>query len=146
MPEREETLTMNHRERDRLSIITRVLKGDLTCQLAAENLNVTERQFYRILRRYRDEGDRGIIHRQRGKKRSNRNYSEQVRMEVLRLFREQYSDYHPTLLSEILLSERQIDLSRQTLSRWLRRRISLATPTAQGILQPRSSNREKHIG
>lgn len=40
-------------------------------------------------------------------------------MRALRLFQEQYADYHPTLLSEVLLDEHGIEVSRQTLTRWL---------------------------
>lgn len=118
MPEAE-ILTMSQKERDRLKILTRVKQGELTYRLAAESLDVSERQIYRIIHRFKNEGDRGVIHRLRGRPKSNRSYSAELRAHALRLFREQYSDYHPTLLSEVLLDEHQIDVSRQTLSRWL---------------------------
>jgi len=118
MPE-EEILTMSYKERDRLKVLARVKQGELTRRLAAESLGVTERQLYRMLSRYKNQGDKGIIHGLRGRPGSNRSYSLEVRAQVMRLFREQYSDYHPTLLSEVLLTEHQIDISRQTLSRWL---------------------------
>ncbi len=121
MPEKTaETLTMSQRERDRLKILDRVNAGKLSRRLAAESLGVTERQIYRILHRYQQEGDRGVIHRMRGKTGSNRSYTARLRTEVIRLFQERYGDYHPTLLSEVLLAEHQIDVSRQTLSRWLK--------------------------
>jgi len=60
-----------------------------------------------------------VIHRLRGQPKSNRSYPQALQERVLRLFREQYSDYHPTLLSEVLLDEHKIDVSRQTLTRWL---------------------------
>jgi transposase len=55
----------------------------------------------------------------RGHPGSNRSYSEELQAKVLRLFQERYSDYHPTLLSEVLLEEHKIDVSRQTITRWL---------------------------
>ena len=118
MPEAE-NLTMSQKERDRIKVLARVKQGELTYRLAAESLGVSERQIYRILHRYKDEGDRGVIHRLRGRPKSNRSYGVELRSQILRLFREQYSDYHPTLFSEVLLDEHQIDVSRQTLSRWL---------------------------
>ena len=119
MPERE-TLIMSQQERDRLKVLDRVKEGKLTRHLAADSLGVSERQLYRLLHRYIEEGDRGVIHRQRGQKGSNRSYTARTRKEVLRHFQEQYSDYHPTLLSEVLLAEHQIDVSRQTITRWLK--------------------------
>jgi len=127
MPERAETLNMSQKERDRLKVLDRVTNGKLTRRLAAESLGVTERQLYRILRRYRQEGDRGIVHRLRGQSRSNRSHSHEIQQKSIRLYREQYSDYHPTLLSEVLLSEHGIDVSRQTVTRWLK---------AEGLLGP----------
>jgi len=118
MPEAE-ILTMSLKERDRLKILARVKQGELTYRLAAESLGVSERQMYRIVRRFKNEGDRGVIHRLRGRPKSNRSHCVEVRVQAIQLFREQYSDYHPTLLSEVLLDEHQIDVSRQTLSRWL---------------------------
>ena len=111
---------MSQTERDRLKVLARVKKGELTRRLAAESLSITERQLYRILCRYQAEGDRGVIHRLRGQPGSNRSRPKELKSAVLRLFREQYSDYHPTLFSEVLLSVHQIDLSRQTLNRWLK--------------------------
>jgi len=118
MPE-SENLTMSQTERDRIKVLARVKAGELSYRLAADALEVSERQLYRILKRYKGEGDRGVIHRLRGQAKSNRSYSEELQARVLRLFQERYSDYHPTLLSEILLEDHQIDVSRQTLTRWL---------------------------
>jgi transposase len=118
MPEAE-NLTMSQRERDRVKVLARVKAGELTYRLAAEALEVSERQIYRIIHRATNEGDRGVIHRLRGRPKSNRSYPQELQDRALRLFRERYSDYHPTLLSEILLDEHQINVSRQTLTRWL---------------------------
>jgi transposase-like protein len=120
MPERRETLIMSQQERDRLKILDRVKEGKLTRSMAAKTLGMSERQLYRIYRRYTQQGDRGVIHRQRGRAGSNRSYTITVKKHALRLFTEQYSDYHPTLLSEVLLSEHGLDVSRQTLTRWLK--------------------------
>lgn len=118
MPEAEK-LTMSPKERDRIKILARVKAGELIYRLAADALGVSERHIYRILHRVKDEGDRGVIHRLRGRETSNRSYPEELKARVLKLFSERYSDYHPTLFSEVLLDEHQIDVSRQTLTRWL---------------------------
>jgi transposase len=121
MPEtpESENLIMSQKERDRIKILARVQAKEMTCRLAADALGLTERQFYRVFQRYKDEGDRGVVHRLRGQRGSNRSYSEDLRKRVVRLFREKYSDYHPTLISEVLWEEHEIELSRQTVTRWL---------------------------
>jgi transposase len=114
-----ENLTMSQKERDRIKILARVKAKEMSCRLAADALGLTERQLYRVFQRYKDEGDRGVVHRLRGTRGSNRSYSEELQKRVLRLFHERYSDYHPTLISEVLLEEHEIEVSRQTLTRWL---------------------------
>lgn len=114
-----ETFTMSMREMDRLRMIVRIEEKKLTVGEAAESLHLSERHLYRILRRYRQEGAAGIPHRLRGKP-SNRGYSKEVRQKVDRVFREQYSDYDPTLFAEKLEIYHDISISRQTVTRWLR--------------------------
>ena len=68
VPAMTETVTMSYCERDHLKVIVRIEAGELTVAEAAESVHVTERQMYRLLRRYRQEGDRGLIHRLRGRR------------------------------------------------------------------------------
>lgn len=112
------TLTMSYRDTERLKVISRVEHDDLTVAEAAESLQVSERQMYRIVCRYRKEGDAGVLHRLRGRP-SNVAYSVSVRKHVLRLYRERYADYGPTLFAEKLDAYHDIHVSRQTLMRWL---------------------------
>ncbi|MBE0645750.1 MAG: helix-turn-helix domain-containing protein, partial [Bacteroidetes bacterium] len=50
------TLTMSATERKTLLIVQQHIGGYLTAQEAARELSISERQFYRIKRRYLDEG------------------------------------------------------------------------------------------
>ena len=61
----EGSLTMSQRERERLKIIDRIKRRELTVVLAAESVGISERQMYRILKRYRLHGDNGLVHRLR---------------------------------------------------------------------------------
>jgi len=112
------TLHMNYREMERLKIITRIEQADLTVVEAAEALGMSERHMYRILRRYRREGEAGLVHQLRGRA-SNKAFQAEWRTKVLRLYREQYSDYGPTLFVEKLELCHQLQVSRQTATRWL---------------------------
>ncbi len=64
------------------------------------------------------EGDRGLAHRLRGRP-SNRAYDNELRRRALALIRERYDDYGPTLASEMLASEHQIVVNRETLRQWM---------------------------
>jgi transposase len=113
-----QTITMSIREMERLKMIVRIKEGKITVGEAAESIHLSERQMYRVLARYRTQGEAGLPHRLRGTT-SNRGYSKETQKKVFRLFREQYSDYDPTLFSEKLEDYHALSISRQTLSRWL---------------------------
>jgi transposase len=115
-----EVLTMSVRERQYLQVIGRIKHGDVTVSQAAEILGLSDRQMYRLLLRYRSQGDRGLIHRLRGRS-SNRGYPEEVQQEVLRLYREAYGDYGPTLFSEMLQEHYHRTIDANTLRRWLKK-------------------------
>jgi hypothetical protein len=114
-----ETLTMSTKERQRLQVISRIHHSDTTVAAAAESLQISERQMYRLLSRHKKDGDKGIIHRLRGKT-SNSGYTPVVRNHVLKLYQERYSDYGPTLFSEILSESHHITIDSDTLRRWLK--------------------------
>jgi transposase len=103
---------------DRLKVIVRVEQKELTMVEAAESVDVSERQFYRIIKRYRSEGEAGLCHRLRGRP-SNTAFLPEQRAKALRLYRERYSDYGPTLFAEKLAEYHDLMVSRQTATRWL---------------------------
>ncbi len=114
----ESTITMSMREMDRLKMIVRIKEGKITIVEAAESLHLSERQMYRVIARYRIQGEAGLVHRLRGIT-SNRGYPKEVQKKVCRLYRQQYSDYDPTLFGEKLEEYHAMRISRQTLTRWL---------------------------
>ena len=59
-------LAMSQLERTRLAMMTRVREKATTIREASEVMGMSYRQSRRIYKRYRDEGDRGLIHRARG--------------------------------------------------------------------------------
>lgn len=68
---------------------------------AAEKLNISERQVYRIQKSYREKGEQGIVHGNREKP-SLRRVSEQVRTKIKTLLKKQYSNYNSLPFQEIL--------------------------------------------
>lgn len=114
-----ETLTMSTKERQRLQVLGHLKDGKTTVVKSAAALGISERQMYRVLDRYRCQGDPGLIHRSRGRI-SNRGYSPEIRTEALRLHRELYPDYGPTLYAEMLQQYHQLTIDADTLRRWLK--------------------------
>ena len=85
-------LIMSSKERHRLKVLSQIEKRQMTYREGAEDLQLSQRQVYRLMGRYQSNGDAGLIHRLRGKP-SNRGYSESIRTRVLKLQKHQYPDY-----------------------------------------------------
>lgn len=115
----EGVLTMSKKEVERLTILKQVDAKNLSVAEASELMGISERQTYRILKRIREEGTKGIIHRLRGRK-SNRGYPVELKRKIITLYRQGYSDYGPTLYSEKLIENHKISVDHETIRRWLR--------------------------
>lgn len=111
-------LAMSQRERCRLVIMSRVRDRAMTIREASEVMRISYRQSRRIYKRYREEGDRGLTHRNRGQP-SNRRQPYEVRGKILALYREQYWDFGPTLAAEKLEERDGYRVDHETLRRWL---------------------------
>lgn len=111
-------LQMSEMERQRLGPLTRVVKKEITLAAAALQLAISYRQALRILKRYREEGDAGLIHKACGRA-SPRRTDHAFREGVLELCRTRYADFGPTLASEKLAERDDKPVNRETLRRWL---------------------------
>lgn len=118
-PQMNGVLTLSRKEIDRLMILKQIEENKITVLEAADILELSQRQIYRILRRIKTEGSKGIIHKLRGRK-SNRGYPAGLKEKVIGIYRKQYSDYGPTLYSEMLEEYHNISLNRETVRGWLR--------------------------
>ena len=114
----EDTITMSQVELRRLHIIRRAIDRMITQREAAESVGISLRQAQRIVRRIRLEGNKGITHRLRGTH-SNRAISGKIKDKVLRLFKDKYSDFGPTLASEKLFERDKVKVNDETLRLWL---------------------------
>ena len=116
----EGTLTMSQKEADRLKIVSQIGVKGLTVEEGSEQMGISPRQTYRILKKIKEEGIKGIIHKLRGKK-SNRGYPEEIKQKVIKLHEKEYWDYGPTLLTEMLQERHNIRINHETVRRWLRK-------------------------
>lgn len=110
-------IRMSVREAKRLSIIDQVSRGEMRQRNGAHLLELSTRQVRRLVRRVRDEGPRGAIHRLRGRP-SNRRTAPETRATVLKLCGSTYKGFGPTLASEKLAERDGIRISPETLRSW----------------------------
>ncbi len=111
-------LVMGDRDRLRLRVVSAVAAGKMLQREAGEVLDRTIRQIRRMLQRYRAEGDSGLLHRLRGR-RSARRVSDRTQKRAVSLIRSKYVDFGPTLASEYLAERHDIEVSRETLRKWM---------------------------
>ena len=109
---------MSKRDLQRIEVLTEVLAGRRTTESAAAVLDVSIRQVQRLLNRYRDGGGGALIHRARGRA-SNYQLSAGVRDYALELVRQNYRDFGPTLAAEVLLERHGVEVSRETMRKWM---------------------------
>lgn len=114
----EEPIRMSQKERDRLQVLHEAKKRHIPQKAAAEQMGVSERWVRKLLARMRKEGDRGVVHRLRGRE-SNRKIAEPVREKAVALVKREYGDFGPTLAREYLAERHGIEVSRETLRQWM---------------------------
>lgn len=111
-------LMMTAEEARRLYVVQQVLEQTLRQRHAAELLGCSVRQVKRLVRRVRQAGPTGIVHRLRGRP-SNRRHPDALKQRVLTAYRRQYADFGPTLACEKLAERDRLPVGRETLRRWL---------------------------
>ena len=114
----EDTVIMSVKELRRLHVIRQAMERKLTQKKAGDLIGLTVRQVRRLIQRVRQEGDRGLAHRGRGRP-SNRRIPEKVKARGLALYETRYGDFGPTLAAEKLAERHGIALSAETLRGWL---------------------------
>jgi len=132
-------LTMSQKEIDRLQIIKKIEGKEIKVEEGAQIIGISSRQTYRVLKRVKEEGSKGIIHKLRGK-RSNREYPEELKKRVIEIYRSNYDDYGPSLFSEQLIENHNILVDHETIRRWLR---SKAITTSMRKKRPHRKRRER---
>ncbi len=109
----EELISLSLKELDKLSVIERVERGELSQVDAGLMINRSTRQVRRLLVRYRHQGEQGLISCRRGKPSNNR-LSNTRREEIVTIIASQYEDFGPTLANEMLAERHNIHVSAET--------------------------------
>ena len=107
------TITMTEQELDRGKLMQMAEEKRITQREGAKRLGISERHFRRLLQRYRQEGDQGLISGHRLKPSNNRMDAEK-RKGILDLLLTTYEGFGPTLASEKLEEREGITVSKET--------------------------------
>ncbi|WJY20844.1 ISNCY family transposase [Fontisubflavum oceani] len=128
---------MSERELNRVEVLAQVDDGRLSVDNAANMLDLTRRQIFRLLKRYRLDGASAIRHKARGKPPNNRIHGAK-RDYAMALIKESYADFGPTLAAEMLAEHHGFKVSRETVRKWMQEDgIWLSRKRRQTFHQPR---------
>jgi transposase len=122
-------LLMSGSERERAHVVRQAIEHRLGQREGSERLGISVRQFKRLVRSWKQEGDAGLVSRQRGRASHNR-LAEEQRARIAVLLRDKYPDFGPTLAAEKLLELERITVSRETV-RQLQVTLGLWKPKAR---------------
>ena len=112
----QDELTISKKELKRIKILEQIGEKRFIIVEGTDTLVISIRQTYRILKKYPEEVDEGVIHQLRGKP-SNRGYLNELKEEVMRIYRKSYGDFGPTFFTEKLEERHKIKLDHKTVRR-----------------------------
>lgn len=108
---------MTKKERERMRVLELVKKGYMKQIKASEILSLSYRQVKRIYKKYKQEGSKGLVHKNRGRE-SNRKIPKEIKTKIIELYKTKYLGFGPTLASEKILKQ-GIKIGHETLRKWL---------------------------
>lgn len=106
--------TMSNKEVNRISIMEKLLKKEIKQRKAARILGLSIRQTRRLKKRYKREGTKGLIHKNRDRV-SNRRVPSEETNRAIEIIKKQYWDFGPTFALEKLKKHHQVTFGRETL-------------------------------
>lgn len=112
-------IMMRQEELKRLHLIRQVIEKVLAQVEAGNLLSLSVRQIRRIAKRVLKEGDKGVLHKSRGRPSPNA-IEEDTKNKAIRLCKTRYEGFNPTLAAEKLFEINGIKLSRETLRGWFK--------------------------
>ncbi|MGD9887353.1 MAG: helix-turn-helix domain-containing protein, partial [Bacilli bacterium] len=108
-------------EKKKLRVINRLIAGEITGPKAAALLKVTTRQIRNLKRQVLNEGENGVVHKNRYHKPIN-TYDEDIRNELAHIYRVEFRGTNFTEFARIMNEQRGFNLSRSTIYNILRQK------------------------
>ena len=109
---------MSKRVLDRLELIRRIERKELSVVAAAELVSLSRSQVHRLMSGYRERGAAALISTRRGK-RSHRTLPNHQRELAVAIIMERYADFGPTLATEKLAELHELHVSKETVRKWM---------------------------
>lgn len=106
------------KEQKRYEVIKDSLKGLMKVKEASIMLGISIRQVYRLRKRVREEGIKGVVHKLRGRPSSKR-INKEIQDEIKKLYKDKYYGFNISHFTEYL-KEEGIEISREYVRRLLR--------------------------
>ena len=118
---------LTDKELKKLNTIKDVVSGDCSKQTASELLGIGIRQINRLIIKFKEEGENGFIHKNRGKE-SKRKVTSDVKEQIVNLYITEYFDYNFTHFYEEI--QEKFGLSYKTIDNILTE-ADIISPEAQ---------------
>lgn len=88
-------ISLSKKEEEKYNVIQKVVNGEYTKEQAIEALGIGIRQINRLIIKFKENGQEGFIHKNKGKK-SKKKISAEIREEIVNLYITDYFDYNFT--------------------------------------------------
>jgi transposase len=111
---RKELITLSREESDRLPIVRKVIKGEISQVEAADVLNISDRHVRTLVGKVKREGAKGLAHGNRGRE-SPRKMAEAEEKRIAGIVQSKYWDFGPTFAAEKLGEREGIKISDEKL-------------------------------
>ena len=106
-------LEMSAKELNRLEVMQRLSRKQMSQKEAGQILALSTRQIKRLLRAFREKGAAGLVSKHRGRTGNNR-LSADVKRKALNLLKTKYKGFGPTLAHEKLVEREKLKLSDES--------------------------------
>ena len=128
------TIAMTEKEIERVKILQMAEEKRITQKRGAVRLEISERHFRRMLAKYRQVGDSGIVSGHRNKP-GNRRLKAELRAQITQFMQEaRFAGFGPTLLTEKLEEYEGIQISKETMRQMM---------IAENLHQPKKKKRSR---
>ena len=115
----EDRLIMSKKELERKTLLDNFICKKMTLRDISARINVSYRQTKRIWKKYKEENDRGLQHKNRGKAPKNA-YPKMYKDQILGLYQSKYYEFGPTYAAEKMLEDDEVSIHPETLRLWLK--------------------------
>jgi transposase len=141
---KKDIISMSTKEIKRLFLVKKAEEKLITQKEAANILDLSERQFRRILSNFRSEGAKGITHKLRNKP-SPRKFEPHFSEKITKIYKKEFLGYKPTFFTQKLAEEYNISISKES-TRSMLIQHELWTPKKKKRKHRTKRQRKNHCG